>query len=230
VDGFAEETMPGTEKINEKFKGCKLIPPLHTQLYNEARGLRENLRTGSPSPEDLGSPVTSWGEVCITGDKANVKVPSNFLAPLGDGSTLEVQNWMNREDVACTDILRQCVKYERKIKQSTISSKINSRLVEHILSMEEGGSSSGFLRRAAFNGTTQSGHVQATLPKGGASVEPVAVKNGLFSTYRDWFAPRKHGPGGSAGPGRPDILEIYEGIGGRIQAGSDKCVAHNITM
>jgi hypothetical protein len=158
---------PERKQIKEKPKGYKLTPPSHTQLYDEARGLRANLRTGSPSKEDLGSAVTFWEEVCITADKANAKVPNNFMAPPGDGSALEVQNWTNRVDVACTDILRQCVKNERKAKQSTISSKINSRLVAHIISMEEGRSSSGFLRRAAFNGTTQSGHVQATLPKGG---------------------------------------------------------------
>ena len=157
-------------------------------------------------------------------------VPTNLVAPPTDSSPKDVEEWTHRVDIACTEILRQCVKHERSIKHSNISSKINARLIEHILSMEEGGSSSGFLRRAAFNGTTQSGHVQATLPKGGASVEPSAVKNGLHSTYQDWFAPRKHGPGGSAGPGRPDILEIYEGLDGRIQAGSDKCVAHNITL
>ena len=150
---------PERKQIKEKPKGYTLTPPSHTQLYNEARGLRANLRTGSPSKEDLGSAVTSWGEVCVTADKANVKVPNNLMAPTGDGSALEVQNWSDRVDVACTEILRECVRKERMAKQSTISTKINSRLVEYILSLEDGGSSSGFLRRAAFNDTTQSGHV-----------------------------------------------------------------------
>jgi hypothetical protein len=83
--------------------------------------------------------------------------------------------------------------------------KINNRLVEHILSMEEGGSNSGFLRRAAFNGTTQSDHVQATLPEGGASTEPEEVLKEMFHTYQNWFAARKHGPGGSSGAGRPTL-------------------------
>ena len=114
---------PERKQIKEKPKGYTLTPPPHTKLYNEARGLRANLRTGSPSTEDLGSAVTSWGEVCVTADKANVKVPNNFMAPPGDGSALEVQNWTNRVDGACTDILQKYVKKERKAKQSTISSK-----------------------------------------------------------------------------------------------------------
>ena len=54
--------------------------------------------------------------------------------------------WADKVDAACTEVLRLCVAKERASKQRTISKKINNRLVEHILSMEEGGSSSGFLR------------------------------------------------------------------------------------
>jgi hypothetical protein len=85
--------------------------------------------------------------------------------------------WADKVDAACTEVLHLCVVKKRASKQRTINKKINNRLVEGIFSMEEGGSSSGFLRRVAFNGTTQSDHVQATLPAGGASTEPEEVLN-----------------------------------------------------
>jgi hypothetical protein len=96
--------------------------------------------------------------------------------------------------------------------------------------MEDGGRSSGFLPRAAFNGSTQSKHVQAVLPAGGASTDGKDVINGLFRTYDDWFAARKAGPGGSSGAGRPDIMEVYEGLDSRLYRGSDKCVAYDIDV
>jgi hypothetical protein len=89
-----------------------------------------------------------------------------------NGATQGPEEWVDKVDVACTDIMRQCVANGRKDKKASISIKINQRLTEHILWMEEGGRSSGFLRRAAFNGSTQSKHVQAILPAGGASTGP----------------------------------------------------------
>ena len=222
---------PDRKTVREKPKGYALKPPEHTKLYNEARGLRSNLRAGSPSPSDLGEAVTAYGELCATAEAAKITIPPKIPTPvLNDECPHAADLWSDRVDAALTEILRTCVAQERAAKRSTISQKINNRLIEHILSMEEGGSCSGFLRRAAFNGTTQSDHVQATLPKGGASTEPEEVLKEMHTTYQNWFAARKHGPGGSSGAGRPDIMELYEGLDGRIQQGSDKCVAYNITL
>jgi hypothetical protein len=126
--------------------------------------------------------------------------------------------------------MKQCVRNERKARQQSISKKVNNRLAEHILSMEEGGSSSGFLRRAAFNGTTQSKHVQVSLPNGGASTDPEDVLSGHHKVYEDWFTQRKAGPGGESGGGRPSIMQLYGGLEGRLYKGKPKCVAYNITM
>jgi hypothetical protein len=83
---------PERKQIKEKPTGYKLVPPKHTQLHNEARG-RSNLRIGPLTPEDLGTAVTSWEEVCITAAKANIQVPTNLLlAPPVDSSTLDVQD------------------------------------------------------------------------------------------------------------------------------------------
>jgi hypothetical protein len=186
---------------------------------------------GPPSKEDLVEAVTTWGDVRNLATKENSYVPTGVItANFLNGATHGPEEWADKVDVACTDILRQCVANDRKDKKAFISMKINQRLTEHILSMEEGGRSSGFLRRAAFNGSTQYKHVQAILPTGGASTDGKDVINGLFRTYDDWFAARKAGPGGSSGAGRPDIMEVYEGLDSRLYRGSDKCVAYDIDL
>jgi hypothetical protein len=82
---------PERKQVKEKPKGYKLTPPQHTQLHNEARGLRSNLRTGPPTTEDFGTAVTSWGEVRISAAKANVLVPTNLMAPPTDSSPKDVE-------------------------------------------------------------------------------------------------------------------------------------------
>jgi len=222
---------PARKTVREKPWGYNLVAPNRTQLHNEASGLRSALRAGPPLAEDLGEAVTAWGEVRNLATKEHISVPTGIVTTdLLNGAAKGPADWADKVDVACTDIMRQCVAKERKSKDASISIKINQGLAEHILSMEDGGRSSGFLRRAAFNGSTQSKHVQAVLPAGGASTDGKDVINGLFRTYDDWFAARKAGPGGSAGAGRPDIMEVYEGLDSRLYRGSDKCVAYDIDL
>ena len=222
---------PERKTVREAPHGHPLEPPPRTKLHKEARGLRDNLRLGQPSTEDLGEAVTAWAEVRNAALKADIPVPMGLDTPeLASKEPAAIKAWSDRVDVACTEVMKQCVRNERKARQHSISKKVNNRLAEHILSMEEGGSSSGFLRRAAFNGTTQSKHVQVSLPNGGASTDPEDVLSGHYKVYEDWFAERKAGPGGESGGGRPSIMQLYGGLEGRLHKGKPKCVAYNITM
>jgi hypothetical protein len=136
--------------------------------------------------------------------KADIPVPMGLDTPeLASKEPAAVKAWSDRVDVACTEVMKQCVRHERKARQQSISNKVNNRLAEHILSMEEGEGSSGFLRRAVFNGTTQSKHIQVSLPNGGAYTDPEDVLSGHYKVYEDWFAERKAGPGGEYGGVRP---------------------------
>jgi hypothetical protein len=209
---------PERKTIREPPHGYPLHPTPRTKLHKEARGLRANLRMGQPSSEDLGEAVTAWAEVRNSALEAKIPVPMGLETPeLAGKDPKAVKAWADRVDVACTEVMKQCVHNERKARQQSISTKVNNRLAEHILSMEEGGSSSGFLRRAAFNDTPQSKHVQVSLPNGGASTEPEDVLTGHYKVYEDWFAERKAGPGGKSGGGRPSVMQLYGGLEGRCK-------------
>ena len=146
---------PARKTVREKPWGYNLVAPNRTQLHNEASGLRSALRAGPPLAEDLGEAVTAWGEVRNLATKEHISVPTGIVTTdLLNGAAKGPADWADKVDVACTDIMRQCVAKERKSKDASISIKINQGLAEHILSMEDGGRSSGFLRRAAFNGST----------------------------------------------------------------------------
>ena len=85
--------------------------------------------------------------------KENILVPTGVVtADLLNGATQGPGDWADKVYVACTDIMRQCVARGRKDKGTAISTKINQRLTEHILSMEEvrtelGLSSEGSIQR-----------------------------------------------------------------------------------
>ena len=82
------------------------------------------------------------------------------------------------------------------------------------------------MRRAKHDGTTMPSHVQAKIPGGGLSTAPEDIKSALHRQFLDWFAARKHGPGGGPYEGRPSVGELYD----TELRPALMCVAYSVTI
>ena len=115
---------------------------------------------------------------------------------------------------ACTAVMASCQQRASRALSKKIGDKCNSRFLDMLLSHEDYGGASSFLRRATWDGVAKLKHVQAPTNKNGLSTDPRVIKKQFMKTFSEWFRARRRRCGEPAHPlGTTPVADMYVGRG-----------------
>jgi hypothetical protein len=164
------QQLPARKKIKPKQKGYKPKAKGSSLLFQKSSSLKNLLKHSAPHSEDLGDAVAAMGELILLADKTNtpVMVDREFIVCPKPGGR---EGWAAAASSACDSMISHSRRQLASRRGDKIGYCVNSRSAGFAMALEEHGSSTDFMRRAKYIGSTAPSHVQ-TRVQGGASLRP----------------------------------------------------------
>ena len=192
--------LPERTEISPKAVGPSVKSSKEDKIAEEAIRLRTRLRFATPSGTDLVQAESDWNTLQL---KVAACEHIKYEAQDMPDPTPNPERWAARVSAECSIVDTLSKKYHTNTRKEQTKKKMSKQYIDDLIRLDQGGHLPPSLKRVTRK-NKKPDHLQASTPEGGATTDPIKIKERMEKVFTDWFSAKKGKPGGA-----PTVAAMY---------------------